>query len=334
MTYARAHAVCMVLLGCGHDVDSLVTTPGSWLPLTAGQDCVDCAVGMCLAEERACASDRICVVRYQMCDAPSPTCGVGSLQTRAFASCVIGLCRDRCGFTAERELHCVRNYSWPMPERNVPSNVFVDLAAFAAEVPSTTLVELCTDKYNCEPFVHVEDNRYRASYRFQGGSQIRPFVRVHGVGVQTALYYEGADISNDYLLSITTLLQLEYAVFVQQAGGVADDTHGTIGAVMYGCSTARMSGVAFRLERDGVAVPPAQQGIPYYFVGTSPPRPSSQVTQTQDTNLGGFANITPGVYSVVALLNGTPIGRVDNIAVEPGTLTQVNIFPLTVDQPQ
>lgn len=330
MTRVRTLAGTALLLACAHDVEQLATPPGSWLPPSAGAECIGCIVAECPDEERACAASATCVSSYRACDAPSPTCGVGSLENRSFAACVVGACRDTCGFPA-RELMCVGNYSWPKPQSGGPTRVFADLRSFDNLALPATQAELCSELHSCQALTPVMGARYQGSYEWSDASPFRPIVRVHGDDVQSALYFEGAEISSDYLLTVSVLRKATYAALLDVVQAPHDESLGAIAAVMYGCSTSRLSGVTFQLERDHVPLPASEQGIPFYLHGVGPALPSQQARATQDTNVGGFANVAPGVYDVVALSERV-IGRMNNVVVEEGSLTQVNIFPLDADQ--
>jgi hypothetical protein len=87
-----------------------------------------------------------------------------------------------------------------------------------------------------------------------------------------------------------------------------------------------LSGVTFELLRDGQPVPDDQRGTPYFIIGSTPIRVPG-ATETRPPNYGGFANVTPGTYSVIASKGGREAGRIDGVAVVGGALSQVIITP-------
>ncbi|MFT3925320.1 MAG: hypothetical protein QM778_22470 [Myxococcales bacterium] len=323
----------LLLSSCRHDVDALQEQHGHWLPETAGEACDDCVATSCSSAEQACAEDPRCFQTFKTCYPPTPACGVYSPIHRAFANCTISQCYEACALR-EHELSCLGRYHWPDPDSKAPTHFTASLSAFKDGNFRAATLEVCfSPSQPCEPSVAVsEPVPVSLSYRWSLGSKARPYVRVTGAEVQELLYFEGAPIVENYELSVSVLGKDEYTSMLAVLGGLSIDPGlGTLSAVMLGCSAARLPDVEFRLYRGGAEVSDDADGVPYTIPGSFPV-PVSEGSTTQNAALGGFANIPPGTYSVLAFREGTLIGRSDDLLVVGGVVTHTNIMPLSDSQ--
>lgn len=321
------------MIACKHDLSDLKPAPGAWVPDEYGELCAECVRTSCSAEETACRADQSCFETFRDCYPSKPTCGVRSTLHHDLASCISDRCRDECRL-AETEFDCVGNYTWPQPDPTAPTRFQVEMSAFAGLPYVPVSVALCGGTVpECDEtraVLATTPGRYPLEYQWSAAAQLRPYLSVRGPSAQTLYVFEGPPLLNGHVLPITVVPELAYVAMLGAVGVVADEQHGTIAAIAVGCTADRLSAVSFRLRTNGseLAPPEAKE---FYFRGMSPVA-APTVSATQEPNIGGFANVAPGVYTVEAWREGRVIGRMDSVLVVGGGLTQVNITPLTSDQ--
>jgi hypothetical protein len=323
----------LLLVCCKHDLAEVKGPAGSWLPDQYGEACASCASSACATEEEACRADKVCFETFHQCYPSKPSCGVRSGFHRAFAACLTDRCLDECKLQ-ESELGCVGGYSWPKPDSTQPTRFEVEVSPFAETQFVPVSAAVCGgSKPDCKESTLVEaesPGRYPLEYQWSAAGQTRPYVRVSGDQAQTVYIFEGAPILDGHVLPVTVLPELTYTGMLALLGQTKSEERGTIVAIMLSCSGSRLANISFRLVRSTQEVSDSEP-VEFYVVG-SVPLAVPNATATQEPNYGGFANVAPGTYSVIALRDEREVGRIDAVHVLGGALTQVNITPLTMDQ--
>jgi hypothetical protein len=331
----KVHLRCFSLVwlcGCGHDLSALtvgIDDAKTWLPEQAAPECVACVIGSCRAEGEACLEDPSCRSVYRECYPPNPSCGLGAPVNRDLATCIGASCADVC-YPEPLRLSCLGGYSLPEPRPGQRIDFDVKLTSFWSS-PVRVQAELCQGPaQQCEPDSAVElvDGQTAPfHYTWSNATQTRPYVRVYGEGVPTTLSFEDLPILPGHRLPLAVISANLFTQLLSVIGAPYGLERGTLTAVALDCTVQRIPGVRFSLERDGRPLSVEQSGIPFYLSGELPVRDEGTLSTRESTFVGGFAELEPGVYDLIAQLDGREVGRTRSILVLGGAITNATILP-------